>query len=355
MNIQQFFSAPFWQNEYWGNSAKEYFMALIILVAIFFFFAIFQKIILRRLRKLTETTRTDIDDEIIKIIESVKPPFYSFLAFYLALKTLSLNDFFGKVVNVILIIWFAYQIISAVQILINYVVRKKFTEEDGQSRTAIGVISMIVKAGLWTIALLTILSNLGVNITSLIAGLGIGGIAIAMALKNILGDLFASFAIYFDKPFVIGDFIATDKVKGTVEKIGIKTTRLRASQGEEIVVSNNELTSARIQNFKKLEERRITFTIGVVYGTSSEKLKKIPSVIEKIIDDTKSARFGRAHFVRFDDSALSFDIAYYIESPEYQIYLDINQSICLKIKEIFEKEGIEMAYPTQTIITNNKI
>ncbi|MBU1091657.1 mechanosensitive ion channel family protein [Patescibacteria group bacterium] len=340
MNIQQI---------YWGNSVEEYFLALGVLAVIFLFFAIFQKVILRRLRKLTETTRTDIDDEIIKIIESVKPPFYSFLAFYLALKTLFLNDFLSKVVNVVLIVWFAYQVITAVQILINYVARKRIAEEDGQSRTAIGVVSMVVKISLWTVALLTILSNLGVNITSLVAGLGIGGIAVAMALQNILGDLFASFAIYFDKPFVVGDFIATDKVKGTVEKIGIKTTRIRAPQGEEIVVSNNELTSARIQNFKKLEERKVTFTLGVVYNTPSEKLKRIPNIIKEIVESVGLARFDRTHFVKFDDFALSFDVAYFVESAEYSIYLDINQEICLKVKEAFEEERIGMAYPTQTI------
>ncbi|MCF7835961.1 MAG: mechanosensitive ion channel family protein [Candidatus Marinimicrobia bacterium] len=349
MNIQQFFSTPFWQKEYFGNNTKDYLIALVILLVVSLFFAIFQKLILRRLKKLTEITKTDIDDEIIKIVNSIKPRFYSFLAFYLSLKVLTINEFLNKTINVILIVWFTYQVITAIQILINYIAKKKLSEEDGQSRTAISVISMVVKAGLWTIALLTILSNLGVNITSLIAGLGIGGIAVAMALKNILGDLFASFAIYFDKPFVIGDFIATDKVKGTVEKIGVKTTRLRSPQGEEIVVSNNELTSARIQNFKKLKERRITFSVGVVYNTSSEKLKKIPNILRNIISGVEGARFDRAHFVRFEDSALSFDVAYFVESAEYSKYLDINQEICFKIKEEFENEAIEMAYPTQTI------
>jgi len=194
-----------------------------------------------------------------------------------------------------------------------------------------------------------VLSNLGVNITSLVAGLGIGGLAIALALQSVLSDLFSSFSIYFDKPFQVGDYIIVGKHSGTVEKIGIKSTRIRASQGEEIVISNQELTSARVQNFKKLKERRNTTSIGVTYETSTDKLKKIPDIIKYIIEEEKNARFDRVYFTTFADSALVFDLVYYVKSDAYSVYLETQQNINFKIKEAFEKEGIDMAYPTQTI------
>ena len=207
----------------------------------------------------------------------------------------------------------------------------------------------IIKGVIWGFGILLVLSNLGINISSLLAGLGIGGIAVALALQNILGDLFSAFAIYLDKPFEVGDFIVVGESKGTVEKIGIKTSRLRALQGEELIISNKELTNARIQNFKKMKERRITFRLGVTYETPLEKLKKIPEIIKQIITSFEDTRFERAHFVQFGDFALIFEVVYYMTTPAYIDYLNTQEKINFKIKEIFEKENIEMAYPTQTI------
>ena len=340
--------------EYFGNTFNDYATAFAVFVGLFVFFALFQRIILEKFKKIAQKTKSDIDDELIKIVRTIKPPFYSFLAFYLALGFLVLNPFLKNATNAILIVWFVFQISTALQILINYVVRKRFSEEDTHVHTAVGAISMVLKIVLWTIALLLILSNLGVNITSLIAGLGIGGIAIAMALKNVLSDLFDSFAIYFDKPFLVGDFIATDDARGTVEKIGMKTTRIRAPQGEEIVISNSKLSSSKIQNFRKLEERRVSFSIGVAYETTSAQLKKIPEILKKIIESQKSVRFDRVHFTKFADFALVFDIVYTVESSDYQKYLDTNQAINLGIKKAFEEENISMAYPTQTVYLEKK-
>lgn len=346
---------PFWQNVYFNNTLCDYVSALVIFTGLFVFFALFQKVVLSKLEKLAENTKSDIDDELIKIVSIIRPPFYSFLAFYLSLGFLEIAPFLKAVINTILIVWFVFQIITALQVLINYVVRKKFAGEDTQARTAISAVSIILKIGLWSVALLLILSNMGVNITSLVAGLGIGGIAVAMALKNILSDLFDSFAIYLDKPFLVGDFIvAGDDIKGVVEKIGLKTTRIRALQGEEIVISNSKLTSAKIQNFKKLKERRVSFSLGVAYETSSEKLKKIPGIIKKIIESQKHVRFDRVHFTKFADFALIFDVVYYMESPDHVAHLDANQVINFEIKDAFEREGISMAYPTQTLYLEKK-
>lgn len=348
--LNKIFAFEFWQYKIFGNIVSRYAISFLAFVTLTILLKIFQVFILRRLSYFTKQTKTDIDDTFIEIVKSLKPPFYSFLAFYIALNFLQINLFIQNIINAVLIIWVTYQVIIAIQILINYIVKKLLIKKGGkETQSAIGVLSIVTKSVIWTIGILLILSNMGVNITSVIAGLGIGGIAVALAVQNILSDLLSSFAIYFDKPFVIGDFIIVDDKMGIVERIGIKTTRIRALQGEEIVISNNELTAAKIQNFKNMRERRIVFNFGVTYETPTEKLKKIPKIIKNIIQSIKSTRFDRAHFYKFNDSALSFEVVYFVQTGDYKKYMDINQAIHLKIKESFEKEGISMAYPTKTV------
>lgn len=354
--FDQYFSQNFWQYYIIGNSIKDYLFALIVFIALIVVFKIFQILLMRYFKKLAKKTKTDIDDTLLKIISSIRPPFYLFLAFYLGLNMLVVQGLVKKIIELILIVWIVYQVINAVQILISYVAEKKMQKDEAQeqgndpnTQTAVNAIKIVTKIILWTLGLLLILSNFGVNITSLIAGLGIGGIAVALALQNVLSDLFGSFAIYFDKPFQIGDFIIVGDKMGVVEKIGIKTTRVQALQGEEIVFSNKELTSAQIQNFKKMKERRISFTFGVIYETSGEKLKKIPTIIENIINNTKLTRFDRSHFKSFGSSSLDFENVYYLKSSNYNQYMDIQQEINFKIQEAFAKQKISMAYPTQTV------
>jgi len=342
---------PIWLKSFWGNSIADYAIVLVIFAVFLVLLKLVQVILLRYLKKFSEKTSTDIDDTFVNIIGSVNPPFYSFLAFYLAILFLNISVILSKVINVILLVWIIYQVIIAIQILIDYIINKKFlskTEDKGSAGVA-AFISGLLKASLWAIGLLLILSNLGINITSLVAGLGIGGLAIAFALQNILGDLFSSLAIYIDKPFQVGDFIALGENKGTVEKIGVKTTRIRSAMGEEIVISNTELTSVRIQNYGRLKERRNVFTIGVTYDTPVEKMKKIQMLVKNAIESEESTRFDRVHFSSFGDSALNFDVSYFVESNNYQKFMDIKQGINFKILESFQKEGIEFAYPTQTV------
>ena len=197
------------------------------------------------------------------------------------------------------------------------------------------------------------LDNLGVNVSALIAGLGVGGIAVALAVQNILGDLFASFSIVLDKPFVIGDFIIVENFLGTIEHIGLKTTRVRSLSGEQLIFSNTDLLKSRIRNYKRMYERRIVFSIGVVYQTSHEKLTKIPNIIKHIINQQEQTRFDRAHFKEYGPYALNFEIVYWIENPDYNIYMEIQQAINLKIFQQFESEGIEFAYPSQSLYIKN--
>jgi small-conductance mechanosensitive channel len=203
---------------------------------------------------------------------------------------------------------------------------------------------------LWALLTLVALGNLGVDITALVAGLGVGGVAVALATQNILGDVFASVSILLDKPFVPGDFVIIDDYMGTVENIGIKTTRIRSLGGEQIVFSNADLLRSRLRNYKRMAERRVVFRLGVVYQTTPETLKHVPDILREIVEAQDGTRFDRSHFVSYGDFALVFETVYYVVSPDYNRYMDINQAINLEIARRFADTGIEFAYPTQTLL-----
>lgn len=323
------------------------------LTALFWFVRL---IVLVRLEALSKKTNQQLDDTVVEAIQSVRPWVYSFIALYAALQLYSLPDTLDLVVSGILYTVFVWQGIEVAKCFIHYVVTQYIEkDEDGDgvvdpgAATAAEMLTMIASIGLWVMGGLFVLSNLGIEVTSLIAGLGIGGIAVAFALQGILGDLFASFSLYLDKPFRIGDFVIVGADSGTVEKIGIKTTRIRTLQGEELVVSNAELTTARVQNFKKMEERRISSQFGITYETPQDKVKQVNGIVERIFEDISGARLDRVHFTTFADSALIFDFVYYISSPDYPDFLAAQQQFNFTLMERFAELGIEFAYPTQTI------
>ena len=220
---------------------------------------------------------------------------------------------------------------------------------DAAGVSTLAVLGFAVRLAAWSLIGLLLLSNLGFDITALVAGLGIGGIAVALALQNILGDVFASLSIVLDKPFVVGDFIIVDEVLGTVEYVGLKTTRLRSLSGEQIVMSNTDLLNSRIRNYKRMAERRVIFSFGVVYQTPPAKLERIPQIARQCIEACQGTRFDRAHFQSFGDSGLLFEVVYYVLSAEYNVYMDIQQAVNLTLVRTFAAEGIEFAYPTRTI------
>ncbi|MFH1402029.1 MAG: mechanosensitive ion channel family protein [Patescibacteria group bacterium] len=334
-----------------GNSITDYIFALAILILFLAVFKIFQLIILRRLKKLAEKTKTDVDDILIEATQSLKPPFYYLISLYFVLPFLTIKASALEIIKGILLVLIIYQVIKAILIVVDYIFEKlsQGKKADGGVQTAYSYLGTFAKIAIWTFGLLLILSNLGVNVNSLLAGLGIGGIAFAFAIKGILADLFASFVIFFDKPFVLGDNIQIGDTRGKVLKIGIKTTRILSPQGEEIVISNQELTSAQLHNHQTLEERKGAFSFGVVYETPTEKLKQISEWVKEIISGMDKTRFGRAHFNRFDESALNFDVIYFMETNDYGKYMDTQQAINLQILEKFAEQGIEMAYPTRVV------
>jgi small-conductance mechanosensitive channel len=222
-------------------------------------------------------------------------------------------------------------------------------EEDAAGATTVNALGFIARAGLWWVLLLMGLSNLGVDITAFIAGFGIGGIAVALAVQNVLGDLFASLSIVLDKPFVIGDFIIVDDLLGTVEHVGLKTTRLRSLSGEQLVFSNSDLLNSRIRNFKRMYHRRVVFEFGVTYQTPYEKAARIGALVREIVEAQEKTRFDRAHFKEYGDFALVYEVVYHVLEPDFNVYMDIQQAINLEIFRRFEEENISFAYPTQTL------
>lgn len=227
--------------------------------------------------------------------------------------------------------------------------RKLKEESDAATATTIHALTVIVRIALWIIAAILILENIGIHVGSLIAGLGIAGIAVALAVQNVLGDLFAALSIVVDKPFAVGDFIVFGNERGRVERIGLKTTRIRSLTGEELVVSNSDLLRQQIHNFRRMNERRCTFTFGVTYDTPPEKLAAIPLIVRKIIESLPQTRFDRAHFKEFGPYSLNFEVVYWLLDPDYNLYMDTQQAIHLALVRRFREENIEFAFPTQVV------
>ncbi len=346
------FSSPLWEAVLFGNTLYDYLLAVGLFVSFVLVFKGLQWVALRSVEELIRRTETAWDDAAITIIKTIRPPFYWYVAFYIALKYLRIESWPAKAVDLMLITWLVYQVVLALRILIDFYVEQRLSKTDKGAQAATQLVHSLAGVGLWLLGGLFILQNFGINVTSLIAGLGIGGIAIALAAQNVLADLFSSIAIYFDKPFVPGDFIELNGNKGTVQKIGIKTTRIRALNGEEIIVPNREVTGVVIRNIGRRKERRVLFNIGIVYETLTDKVKMVPDLIRQVIEAQEQTEFDRVHLKELAESALNFEAVYHIKSKDYEIYMDINQQILLGIKEAFERNGIEIAYPTRTVYVN---
>lgn len=309
-----------------------------------------KKVIIGRLARLAEKTEGDLDDALVSILETINPLVLGVAALDVAIRFSGAPALLTRFVSAAFLIALVYQVSVGVARVVDVAIQKKQGKRvHTNQKAAVNFLSVSVKWLIWLLGGLLVLSNLGVDITALIAGLGIGGVAIALALQNVLSDLFASFSIYFDKPFEVGDFIIVGANMGTVEKIGIKTTRLRALQGEEIVISNAELTTARIQNFKKMRERRVVVQIGVLYETPHELLKEIPALIKSAFSGLDKVRFDRANLATYADFSINYELVYYVLSGDYNEYMNINEQALLDIKAMFDAKGIVFAYPTQTL------
>lgn len=347
-------TSAIWSYEFLGNSLASWVIALGVFFISLIILKVIKVVVIKRIHKFAIKTKSKLDDIGIEAINKVHWPFYVIVSAYLATSYVTLSDFTSRIIYFAFIVSSVFYAIKALERYIDYgaemVIKKQKEEQGGGGSLAIVQISgSLIKFGLWGGAILLIISNLGINVTSLVAGLGIGGLAVALAIKEILSDLFSSFSIFFDKPFKVGDFIVSGSDKGTVTKIGIKTTRLQSLVGEELVISNTTLTKATLQNFGKLEKRRVSFNIFVDQETTPAKLKKIPGLIAKIIKKEKIAEVSRVHFSSIDESNFIFNIVYFANTSNYVEYMDAQQAINIGIVEMFSKEKIHFSHPTQTV------
>lgn len=346
----------FWDKILFGNPFKDWAIAIAIIVISFSLIKILKGLVMRRLKKWSAKTVNTFDDFIVLGIEKILIPFLYFAAIFAALGYLNFNTLTDHIIDVaklFIITFFILRLITSAIQYFMFAFLEKQENSDVKKKQA-GSLIIILKGVVWLLGLVFLVNNLGYNVTTIITGLGIGGIAVALAAQAVLGDFFSYFVIFFDRPFEIGDFIIVDdKVIGAIEYIGVKTTRVRAISGEQIVCSNKDLTDSRVHNYKKMIRRRVVFSVGVVYQTTSEQMKKIPGIIKSIIDATDNATFDRSHFSAFGDFSMKFETVYYIESPDFNIYMDAQQKIYLEILVAFEKEKIEFAFPTQTLYAAN--
>ena len=335
------------------NPLRDWLIGIGITVLFFLCVIAAKRIVHKKLAAFAAKTVTIWDDLLAELIDRLNPVFFFALAIYIGSVKISLPDaaeaILGHAVGIIALIQAAILSSHAVSFWIGRFRRQKL-ESNAGAVTTLTSVGFVLRMMIWIILFLIGLDNLGINITTLIAGLGISGIAVALAIQNILGDLFASFSIVLDKPFIIGDFIIIDDFMGSVEHVGLKTTRIRSLSGEQLIFSNADLLKSRIRNYKRMYERRVVFPIGVVYQTPYDKIRQIPDMIRKAVESNAQVRFDRAHFKAFGDYALLFEVVYWIQNPDFTIYMDIQQAINLDIFKQFSDAGIAFAYPTQTLI-----
>jgi small-conductance mechanosensitive channel len=349
--------AGFWNTAFWGNTITDWVIAGAIIVAVLVVLRIVAAVIANRLKRLASVTQTDIDDLAADILDRTKLLFVLIVAVWSASLTLTLSEAAESRIRAVLIIGMLLQAAFWATALMNYFLeryRRRALDEDPSVATALGAVGFLLRATVWGITVMVALDTLGVDITALVAGLGVGGIAIALALQSVLGDLFASISIVLDKPFVVGDFIIVGDATGTVENVGLKTTRIRSISGEQLVVANSDLLSSRIRNYKRMQERRVLFEVGLVYGTEAAMLKTIPETIRAAVESRDNTRFDRSHFKAFGASALIFETVYFMTVPDYNAYMDTQQGINLELYERFEADGLEFAFPTQTIFMHSQ-
>jgi len=342
-----------WEKVYFGNTLQTWLTALAVMAAALMVMWTLKNVIARYFSSIVLKEVPDVQAMVVKLRKRTRLFFLIVFAIYFGSLSLALPQIVNLWIKTLCVIFLIIQAGLWLDTVILFWLRyyqKIQAAEDAARATTIRILSFVVRLAIYSVVLILILDNLpGIEISTLLASLGIGGIAVALAVQNILSDLFASLSITFDQPFVIGDFIVVGDFYGTVESIGLKTTRLRSLSGEQLIFSNNDLLSSRIRNYKRMSERRVVFPVGVTYQTAPEQVRNIPVMIRRIIEGQDGIRFDRAHFKAYGDFALIFETVYYVLKPDYNEYMNIQQTINLAIYEQFREKGIEFAYPTQTL------
>lgn len=334
-----------------GNPVRNWMIAIAAAVLSVVVLYAVRRIVRRHFVAVAGRTVTRADDILIEVLAGTRFLAVLAVAIFVGGHFIELHPKVERIVQhgvmVALLLQAAIWAQRAIVAWIRYSLESR--HDDASAATTLSVIGFIAKVALWSVALLMVLANLGFNVTGLVAGLGIGGVAVALAVQNIVGDLFASFVIAMDKPFALGDFIVVGDFKGTVDRLGIKTTRLRSVGGEEISMPNGALLNSNIRNFKRMRERRILFRFGVLYQTPPDKIERIPAMVREIVAARSDTRFERAHFLSYGESSLDFEVVYHVLSPDYNVYADAQHAINVALFRQFAEAGIEFAYPTRTI------
>ncbi len=309
-----------------------------------------------RLTGLAKTTNMMWDDLVVHVLSKTKFYLIALAVFCYAVSALDLPYSLSGILNnagtVLLLIQLGISATAASHYFLERR-RQEGLKTDPASVSGYGAIRFLLNLFIWIVVFLLALDNAGVDVNALVAGLGVSGIAVALAVQNILGDLFASLTIILDRPFVVGDFLKVGSQLGTVESIGLKTTRFKSLSGEQIIFSNNDLLQSRIHNYGRLEVRRVSFAVGVTYQTSPESLAAIPGLIKEAVEKNEQAKFDRSHLSNFGDFAMVFETVYFVNVPDFAVYMDIQQAIYLDVARQFAERGIDFAYPTQTLYVHD--
>ena len=337
---------------YYNNTVRQYLLAFAAIAGGILLLLIFKRLIINRLQRWASKTEGTWDDFVVESVSRFAVPILLWTIVYWGIHTLRLSDQAEKIITVItsvLVTYYVLRLISSIiLVLLKTEIRRR--EHGEEKMKQLGGLIMVIHIVIWFLGLVFLLSNWGIDVTPIIAGLGIGGIAVALAAQNILGDLFSYFVIFFDRPFEAGDFIIVDDKMGTIEYVGIKTTHIRALGGEQIIIGNSNLTNSRIHNYKRMARRRVVFSLDVEYGTKMETLQKIPAMLRSVVEQQEMVTFDRAHFAAYKDWSLRFEVVYYVLSADYNVYMDIQQKINFGVYEQFQQHNINFAFPTQSLL-----
>ena len=332
---------------FYGNSLFKYLISLALFILSFAIMRISLLILVRLLVKVNVRFQNSFFFALAKSVKRRSLPVILVASLAIAKSTLVLpkvlGGYWGKILAVCIIV---FSVLFICDVITNFT--DNYLSQKKNVILSDGIITL-TKVVVWIIGILTILSNVGVNVTTFITGLGIGGVAVAFAAQSIIADLFNYFVIVFDKPFLKGDFIQIDQDLGTVEYIGIKSTRIRRNTGEQLLISNTNLLASRIQNYRVLERRRKYMVLGVEYSTPIETLKKIPDLVKSIIESESSTTFYSARFVEFADSSLNFEVIYYVNIADYAEFIKVVENINYRLVEEFAKINANFAFPSTTV------
>ncbi|MBI5630003.1 MAG: mechanosensitive ion channel [Elusimicrobia bacterium] len=331
-----------------------YFYAGAVFLSLVLGMLVLRRAALGRMRAWAKRTVWEGDDLLVEHLAQVRPWEGLLLALYLSVRSLQIPASAHRFLYVFLVLVLTYRAVRLLQDAAAFAVRRLALPEPGQAQaiaqSTVRNIIYLLNALIWVGALLFALGNLGINITAMLTGLGIGGVAVALAAQAVLSDLFSAMAIFLDRPFVVGDAIAVDSFSGTVEQIGIKTTRVRSVSGELLVFPNSFLASAKIRNFRYLRERRATLSLGISRRTPLEKIRRVGPLVREIVSKAPAARLERVHLNEIAEAAFKFEAVYVVMDPDFNRYMDLQEEIHFALIEGLKKEGISLAYPTQVLL-----